>query len=139
MATLSKSDFLKRVGDLPTKEIPLPELGDGASVRIRCLTSGGRLQWISAVQSFSDGKPGPEPNALLVALAAVDDEGNRLYQVQDADAIAEGRGDVVGKIAQAVQKLSGLDDVAAADAEGNSEATPSGDTQSDSPEPSAAP
>lgn len=137
--SLSRDAFLNQAPPVPTKDVPVPEWGDGATLRLRCLTSGGRLEFALAQQKASAGEPGPDPTALLVVLAAVDDSGARLFQTQDVDNISEMSGDVIGRLAGEVLELSGLTDQAAKDAEGNSEATPSGDSPSDSPETSDAP
>lgn len=135
---LSRDEILKR-DEMPTREVPVPEWGDGETVRVRCLNAAGRLEFGVASQKVISGEPGPNPTALLVALSAIDDHGARLFHLQDVDALAELRGDVIDRIATAVMELSGLGDDKVAEAEGNSEATPSGTSPSGSPETLVAP
>lgn len=130
---------------MPTREVPVPEWGDGEAVRVRGLSANGRLEFGLASQKASNGEVGPNPTALIVALCAIDENGARLFQIQDCDALAELRGDVIDRIALAVMDLSGLGatstatETVIAEAEGNSDASPRGDSPSSSPETSAAP
>lgn len=128
---LSRDDILKQ-DELPTTEVPVPEWGDGATVRVRGLTSKARFKWARMAGKAAEGE-GPEPTAYLVALCAIDKDGGRLFTDQDADALAEMRGDIIDRIATAVMELSGLGkgaDAAVLDAEGNSGPTPNEGTSS---------
>jgi hypothetical protein len=136
---LSRDQILARQDDLPTADVPVPEWGDGESIRVRGLKSGERLQWALVQSKVSSGEAdGPDPAALLLALAAVDDTGARLFQTQDVDALTELRGDVVQRVGEKVMALSGLTSEAQQEAEGKSDATPSGDSSTASPETSDA-
>ena len=126
---------------MPTKEVPVPEWGEGKTVRIRGLGTRGRLSWRLAVTKVDDpAYDGPEPTALLVSLTAIDDNGALLFGLHQVDALAELRGDVIERLAEAAVELSGLGDGPAEDAEGKSGADiPSGDSPSGSPAISVAP
>lgn len=137
---LSRDQILARQDDLPTVDVPVPEWGDGQSVRVRGLKSGERMKWARTREQYVDGDDKvADPAALLIAMAAVDEAGTRLFQTQDVDALTELRGDVVGRISDKILELSGLTAAAADDAEGKSDATPSGDSSSDSAETSEQP
>ena len=137
--SLSREAILAKQDDLPVEDVPVPEWGDDATIRVRGLSSQARWDWAMQRQKAVDGDGGPEPTSFLVALAAVDDNGARLFQAQDADAIANLRGDVVERVADVVMQLSGLTEKAKAAAAGNSDATQSGDSLTDSPATSDAP
>lgn len=137
---LSRDQILARQGDLPTADVPVPEWGDGQTIRVRGLKSGERLQWGLVQQKVSGGdSEAPDPTALLFVLGAVADNGERLFQTQDVDAVTELRGDVVERVAEKVMGLSGMTTAAQDEAEGKSAATPSGASSSDSPATSDAP
>ena len=77
--------------------------------------------------------------AKLVVRALVDENGDRLFKDQDAGALGAKSGAVLDRLFDIVAEMSGISDTAVADAEGNSEPDPSGDSFSDSPENSVAP
>lgn len=136
--SLSRDQILAKQDDLPTEEVPVPEWGDGATVRVRGLSSQQRWDWAKAQQAATDSG-GAEPTAVMVAFGAVDENGKQLFQTQDADAIAQLRGDVVERIAKQIMRLSGIGEDEQEAASGNSDATTSGASLTDSPETSDAP
>lgn len=132
MPNISRADFLSHADEYPTKDVPVPEFGDGQTLRIRCLSSSQRLIWSDAYAKSQAGEPGPDPTAVLITLGAIDDAGKALFQLQDVDALAEMRGDLIDRLATEVLDLSAMTEPAAKEAEGNSDATQSSDSPSDS-------
>lgn len=126
---LSKRDEL-----FPIEEVQVPEIGDSQTIRVRALNARQRWAWAVARDKAIIGEKGtPEPTSLLVAMAAVDDGGKRLFTDSDAEYVADLPGGLVDRVAEKILEMSGLTDKAAVDAEGNSDATQSGDSPSDSP------
>lgn len=136
--SLSRDQILARQDDLPTADVPVPEWGAGQSVRVRGLRSRERIEWAKALDT-AKAAGGPDPAALLVAMAAIDTDGKAIFQKQDVDALTEIRGDVIANISDKVLELSGLTEAAEVEAEGKSDATPSGDSSSNSAETSEQP
>lgn len=137
--SLSRLDFLSHADDIPTEEVPVPEWGEGATVRVRCLSIKQRLAWGEAVDNAEQGIAGPDPISILVVSGAVDDDGKPLFQLQDVDAIVEFRGDIIDRIANKVLDLSGSSEGSLPSAEGKSETAPSLTSPSTSPNDSDAP
>lgn len=120
-------------GKVATLDIPVPEWGDEGSVlRVKSLGSGARLKWVIARDNAIEGKPGPDPTALLIVLAAVNPDGSKAFNVQDCDWLAEEDGKVINRITDKILVHSGMAEDDAADAEGKSDATTSGDSSSSS-------
>lgn len=136
---LSRNEILSKAGDRPVEDVPVPEWGEGSTIRLRCLSSADRLKFVIARDKAFAGEPAPEPSAYAVVLAAVDEHGNRIFQDQDTDALSEMRGDVIERLADKALSISAVSEQAVVDAVGNSDATTSGDSGSDSPETSGEP
>lgn len=149
MTTLDRSALLAQATreHTPTDEVPVPEFGDGATVRIRIIGSAARLKWVIArdtaiLQASAPAQAGEEraelvdPTGLLISLAAVDDDLNPILSINDVATLAEIRGDVTERIANRIIKFNGMGDQAARDAEGKSGTSPNGDSPSDSAETS---
>lgn len=137
--SLSRDQILAKQDDLPAADVPVPEWGDGATIRVRGLTAQARFDWGIARDKAMAGEAAPEPTSYLIALAAVDDAGNPLFQGQDADAIASLRSDITERLAGKILELSGIGEAAAEAAAGNSGATTSGASPTSSPATSDAP
>jgi len=102
------------VSDLPTEDVPVPEWG--GVVRVRTLTGAERDAFEGSIVEKRGKKmvvKSDNMRARLVALAVVDEDGNRLFT--DADVIALGKksGAALARVFQVAQHLSGLteDDV----------------------------
>jgi hypothetical protein len=96
---------------LPYEDVPCPELGDGVTVRIRCLTALERDQYESAFWKMHEGKPTYDAagaRARLVRLAAVDEGGNHLFSDDDIETLRSFRGDVLDRLFGVAQALSGM-------------------------------
>lgn len=85
-----------------TREVALP---DGNSVRVRALTTG-QADFIKSLNGNSD-----KGNALLFAMAVVDENGNPMFDPNnpaDLETIAAMSFDVVFMVTQAATELSGM-------------------------------
>lgn len=108
MSLLSKEALLA-ARQRPTETVPVPELG--GDVVLRGLS--GRERDAFEESLFVQKGKKRERNmanvrARLVALCAVDDQGSRLFTDADVELIGEMRADVVDRLFDVAQRLSGL-------------------------------
>lgn len=137
---LSRAGILAQSDDMPTDTVPVPEWGDGETVRVRMLSTKARLRWVLARDKALGGEEdAPDPSAFLVTLGAIDEHGALLFQLQDCDVLSDMRGDIIERISDRILELSGMTDAAAKDAEKNSAESASSTEPSSSPSDSDAP
>ncbi len=114
--------------DLKSEEVHVPQWG--GSVRIRVMTGLERDELRMEFAKYSNGDAGAFA-AVLVASCAVDDEGNRLFTMDDVAALrGKGAAALDGPAAVAM-RLNGLGGKAHEEAVKNSESGQSGDSGSD--------
>ena len=104
--TLTRDSFLA-APDLPIKDIPVPEMGAGATVRIRALTAAQRGEWEAYINA-QDRKDMAAARASLAALSLVDDDGAPMFALADVPALGAKSGAVLDRIYLAAAHLSGL-------------------------------
>lgn len=138
MALLSRQEVDEAVSR-KWEDVPVPEWGEGAEVRIMELSAIDR-GYIEAGQIIaSDQSAKLRVDSLrsyrqkLVAGGLVDENFKRLYSWRDVN---EGKLDdksanVIERLASKVQEISGMGRYAVKEAEGNSEAVPSDSSSSD--------
>lgn len=121
--------------DLVHEDVHVPEWG--GEVRLRALMSRERSA-IEATMIASKGqKPEFRAEALktlrerTVAAALIDAEGKRLYSDKEVNILAQKSGEVIERLFQKAQELSGMDKNAVDRAEGNSGPAQSGSSGSD--------
>ncbi len=137
---LTRDQLLSKGAEMPTAEVAVPEFGDGATVRVRGLSSKQRFDWRMSAVKAGEGEPAPDPTAYLVVLGAIDADGARIFpNIQDVDNVADMRGDIVERIADKVMELSGLTDAKAVEAKNDSGASLSGSSPTVSPATSDGP
>lgn len=110
----------------------------GGVVRVRALTGKERDAYDASLREIRENGDfvyNPEnQRAKLVGRTLVDPEtGARLFTDQQINALGEKNAAVLQRLYDVAAKLSGLDDGSDKEAEGNSEAAPSGDSGSTSP------
>lgn len=111
-------DAILTASDLPSVDVEVPEWG--GTVRVRMLT-GGERDAFEASTLTRKGKTF-ETNlvnmrARLVALTTVDESGARLFSEADVAALATKSAAALNRVFMAAQKLNGLTEEAAAEAE----------------------
>jgi hypothetical protein len=82
--------------DLPRTEVEVPEWN--GSVYVRTLTGSERVRLSEILES------GDATGAQVVALVAVDEEGNRLFSEDDVDALSEKNGKALERIVSAAME-----------------------------------
>lgn len=121
--------------DIAYKIVPVPEWGSNVGVRVRGLMASERDHLESAMIEVRRNKA--EINARgflsnfrakLVALATVDEAGNPIFSERDVERLGTKNSAAIGRIAEAIQKLSAMSDEDVEEIVGNSESDPSGDS-----------
>lgn len=109
MALLNKANILG-AGDLAHQDVDVPEWG--GSVRIRVMTGAERAQFeaMNVKRTASGGAEFDGTNYLakLIAMCAVDADGNKLFTVDDIEALGSKNGSVLTRVFRVAQELNGL-------------------------------
>jgi hypothetical protein len=106
------------------------------ALRIGEMTAAGRDVFISAA---SEGAPLSEFQARMVVATAINDVGDLVFTADDIANLRRLPPGILNELASTAARLNGIGQQALEDAEKNSEAAPSGDSQSDSPLPTEFP
>ena len=112
MPLLTREEILER-DDVVYEDVPTPEWGAGAEVRIRGLSAYDRDRFEASVIQGTGAQRRVDTcnlRARLVSWCAVDGEGERLFTRSDVKALGEKSGRVVDRLFKAAQRLSGLTD-----------------------------
>ncbi|WP_329214791.1 phage tail assembly chaperone [Streptomyces sp. NBC_01485] len=128
--------------DTQIKPVDVPEWG--GEVLVRGLTGIERDAYEAGIQQI---RPKPDGSrevvfvrdnarAKLLVKCLIDEQGNRLFKDTDAPALGKKAGAVIDRLYDVAAELSGMGDAVEKEIEGNSEAAPSGDSSSSSPETS---
>lgn len=135
MALLTKAQINSAV-DRQWEDVPVPEWGEGAMVRLMELTAADR-GYIEAGSVVANGQsPQLRIESLktyrekLVAFGMVDENFERLYSNKEISDLSQKSGAVIERLAAKVQELSRMGRFAVKEAEGNSDAAQSGSSVS---------
>jgi hypothetical protein len=135
MALLTKAQINSAV-DRTWEDVPVPEWGEGAMVRLMELTAADR-GYIEAGSVVANGQsPQLRIESLktyrekLVAFGMVDENFERLYSNKEIGELSKKSGAVIERLAAKVQELSRMGRFAVKEAEGNSDAAQSGSSVS---------
>ncbi len=90
---------------LPTVDVPVPELGEGAAVRLRVMTGEQRDKWDLALGRMGEKKDHSGVYAVLVALCAVDEQGKPVFTEKELGQCHAG---VVRRLFDAAHELNKL-------------------------------
>lgn len=131
MGLLSKSAILG-AEDLKHEDVPVPQWG--GTVRVRMMTGAERDEFRTelAKRDPGDGVPAGEFSAALLVATCVDEHGNRLFTVDEIEALRAKCAASLDKPASVAMRLNGLGGNAVAEAAKNSEADQSADSGSGS-------
>ena len=106
----------------PEESVPVPELGDGMSVRVVGFTARERAQFETSLQG-PKGKPSrskiQQIRERLIVATCRDDEGNPLFTSDDIDALSQVSVTIVARLADAAQRVCGMGDSDVEDLAGN--------------------
>lgn len=107
---LTREAILQAV-DLLTEDVEVPEWG--GIVRVRGLTGAERDRFEGSVVQVKGRKAAMNLHNLrarLVALTAIDEDGERLFSSKDVEALGEKSAAALERVFSAAQRLSGLSD-----------------------------
>jgi len=110
---------------VPTETVPVPELGAGTTFTLRGMTGEERdaFELSLTAMTANQKKRVPDPKnyrAKLLVFSIVDSEtGALLFTPNDVVDVGKIRGDVLGRLADVAQRLSGLRKEDVEDAEKN--------------------
>lgn len=129
MDLLNKDEFFKAAA-VRHEDVPVGK----RLLRLGELTADGRDMFLTSIPT---GANLAEFQARLVAATAIDDAGALVFTAADIENLRRLPAGVLNTLANAASRLNGIGQQALEDAEKNSEAAQSGDSQSGSPSPSA--
>lgn len=129
MAVLNR-DQIFAAEDVKTEIVSVPEWG--GDLRIQMLTGVQRDEWDSQFEADAEGnidrKCYRNIRARLVAMCAVDEEGNQIFGPGDAEKLGKKSAKALNRVYRACRELSGMNVEAVAK---NSEETPAEDSSED--------
>ncbi|MEW6023604.1 MAG: hypothetical protein AB1807_15860 [Pseudomonadota bacterium] len=137
MTKLLKRAEVLAAEDLKHEDVPVPAWG--GVVRVRMMTGTERDEFREVAAQYEDGMPPARFAAALLALSCVDEDGERLFTLDDLNALEAKAAGSVDIPAAVSMRLNGFGAQALAAAEKNSASGQSDDSGSDSPSPSAVP
>ena len=123
MVLLDREGILK-ADDLPSEDVEVPEWG--GVVRVRTMTGAERDEFEATVYSpDADGKKikvdRSNFRAKLLCGCIVDDDGNRMFSLQDITVLGAKSAKALQRVFDVAQALNGLSEEAQAEIEKNSE------------------
>ena len=128
MKVLTKKD-IKDAEDKKTEKIDVPEWG--GIVFVRTLTGRERdIIESSIYQASKDNRTSDDVRARLVASAAVDGDGKRLFTEKDISWLNEKSAVALNRVADAARRLAGMMPESISDSEKNLETVQSEDSTS---------
>lgn len=135
MSLLTRAAILD-APDLKHEDVDVPQWG--GTVRVRVMTGAERDAFRIAIATEEGGTPIGRFSVALLAATLIDEQGARLFTMDDLDQLAEKSAASLDKPAAVAMRLNGLGVTAVEDAVKNSGSGQSDDSGSGSPSPSAA-
>ena len=136
MGLLDKSAILG-AEDLKYEDVPVPAWG--GDVRVRMMTGAERDEFRRIAAEYEDGIPPARFAATLLALTSIDENGARMFSLDDLDALEGKSAGSIDIPAAVAMRLNGFGAQAMEAAEKNSASGQSDDSGSASPSPSEKP
>jgi hypothetical protein len=130
MGLLSKSAILDN-DDLKFEDVPVPQWG--GSVRVRVMTGAERDAFREAIAAQGGDVAVGKFSATLLAFTCIDETGQRLFTLEDVEALRAKSASSLDTPATIAMRLNGLGGGAVEDATKNSSSGQSGDSGSASP------
>jgi len=146
MSVLSKAEIFS-MDDLPKRTVRVPEWG--GEVILQAFGGAERDIWDRTLANrqekarkqlkrgdddplFASEIPNEELGAIAVALAVVDEEGNKLFTLDEVEALNKKNGQVITRLSAVICALSGIGEARFEEAMGNSPASQDSSTGSGS-------
>lgn len=134
MRLLNKAAILV-ADDLKHEDVPVPAWG--GTVRVRVMTGAERDAFRAAIATEDGGIPVGRFSVALLAATLIDEQGARLFAMDEIDQLAEKSAASLDAPAAVAMRLNGLGGNAVEEAVKNSASGQSDDSGSGSPSPSA--
>ena len=119
MTLLNKAQILE-ANDIHTQIVSVPEWG--GHVKITGISARVRDQWEVTIAEQREKKKPVDVRASLCAKAIIDEDGRKLFTDDDIKALGNKSAAALQRVFLAAMSLSGLDDKAVEELEGNSKA-----------------
>ena len=135
---LTREEILSRKGQLAWRDVPMPEWGPDASVRVREMTSAERVKVEVGMIQTKGQNTGPNLQAYpllrgrVLAKSCVDEQGRLLFSEEDVHTLTELGAGAIERLFDVACALSGLSKEDVNNLVGESEASQNGDSPSDS-------
>lgn len=134
------ADQILAANDLPYKDVPTPEWGEGAHVRVKSLMGNERDAFEQAMVEAREGSTREGLTARLVAMAAIHpDTGKALFSLEQVAALGQKSARALNRCYASAAKLAGFGREDMEDLLGNSGSGRSAASTSVSPVSLAAP
>ena len=121
--TYLSRDTILNAEDLKSEDIDVPEWG--GKMRLREMTGADREEYAEAVSGRAS-----HYREALIAFSAIDAQGNRVFTIEDVEALSRKSDRAIQRLAEAATRLSGIGRAAVEDARKNSSPEPSADSVS---------
>ena len=107
---IERGAFLQPLS-VPREDVPVPELGEGCVIPVWGMTAGERTRFEQGLLD-KNGKQSAakvqEVRARLLVACCRNDDGTPLFTMEDIAAIGQQRADVIERIVNVAQRLSGF-------------------------------
>lgn len=107
---IERGAFLQPLS-VPREDVPVPELGEGCVIPVWGMTAGERTRFEQGLLD-KNGKQSAakvqEVRARLLVACCRNDDGTPLFTMDDIAAISQQRADVIERIVNVAQRLSGF-------------------------------
>jgi hypothetical protein len=130
MSLLTRLNVLQ-ADDLKHEDVPVPQWG--GMVRIRVMTGAERDEFRTSIAENGETVPVGRFSAALVAATCIDEAGNRIFTMEDIEALEAKSAKSLDGPANVAMRLNGLGGKAIEEAAKNFESTQSDDSGSRSP------
>ena len=104
---LSRDEILE-APDLPLIEVDVPEWGKGVAVYVRALSGTERDRFEVEVLGATGKDRLANARAKLVSIGLVDEDGNRVFNESDVEALGKKNGKVLDRLFEVIKKESAL-------------------------------
>jgi len=109
--SLLNRDAILAADDLASENIAVPEWGEGAEVKVRCMTAEERDEWDASIYQEVRGKVVVDRKnfrAKLLAKTIVDESGVPIFSESDIETLGKKSSIVITRLFITAQRINGL-------------------------------
>jgi hypothetical protein len=125
---------IQQADDFQTRQVPVPEWGDGAVVYVRTISSADRIKFEMSLQHDNERireKRREQVKEKLIVLCACDADGSPLFQESDINWLRGKSARPIERIFEAARVLNGIGEDDVEQLVGNSQEVQSDDLRTD--------